>query len=136
MNCTFTIADDDGKRVTSIPPGTYQISVHHGRRLRAVDLSGIDDFTACKGFTQFQLSGPGVNIFTTLQDGDEDKDSLKETFAANATYTARDLPAGRRHGRLHHDRREHHAGSAGEPLRARTRTRASRRPAWTRSARR
>src|SRR5215510_2422790 len=27
MNCTFTLVDDFGKRVTSIPPGTYQIEV-------------------------------------------------------------------------------------------------------------
>ena len=40
----------------------------------AVDLTGVNDFTACKGFVQFQLTGPGVNLFTTLDDGDEDKD--------------------------------------------------------------
>ena len=27
MNCTFTITDDAGKRISSIPPGTYQIQI-------------------------------------------------------------------------------------------------------------
>jgi hypothetical protein len=91
MNCTFTITDDGGKRVSSIPPGTYQIQITTPVVFSAVDLSGINDFTACKSFVQFQLSGPGVNVTSTLQDGDEDKDILKETFQANSTYTARDL---------------------------------------------
>src|SRR4051812_11359356 len=97
LNCTFSVTDDGGRRVTSIAPGTYQISVRTVVVFALVDLSGIDDFTACKGFTQFQLTGPGVNILTTLQDGDEDRDTFKETFAANATYTAFDLlrPAAR-----------------------------------------
>jgi len=91
LNCTFAITDDDGKRVTSIAPGTYQILVRSVVVFALVDLSGIEDFTACKGFAQFQLAGPGVTAFTTLQDGDEDKDYLKETFLANSTYTAQDL---------------------------------------------
>jgi hypothetical protein len=91
LNCTFTITDDNGQRVTSIAPGTYQILVRSVVVFALVDLSGINDFTACKGFAQFQLSGPGVNALTTLQDGDEDKDYLKETFQANSTYTALDL---------------------------------------------
>jgi hypothetical protein len=91
LNCTFGITDDSGKRVTSIAPGTYQILVRSVVVFALVDLSGIDDFTACKGFAQFQLTGPGVNAYTTLQDGDEDKDELKETFQPNATYTAVDL---------------------------------------------
>ncbi len=91
MNCTFTITDDNGKRVSSIAPGTYQIQITSPVVFAAVDLSGINDFTACKSFAQFQLTGPGVNVFTTLQDGDEDKDVFKETFLASSTYTARDL---------------------------------------------
>jgi hypothetical protein len=46
--------------------------------------------TACKGFVQFQLTGPGVNIQTTLQDGDEDKDLERATFQPSSTYVAQD----------------------------------------------
>jgi len=90
MNCTFVIVDDSGKRVTSIAPGNYQVYVTTPQVFADVDLTGIFDMTACKSFTQFQLTGPGVNQSTTLQDGDEDKDLLQVTFAPSATYTAVD----------------------------------------------
>jgi hypothetical protein len=91
MNCTFAISDDNGRRVTSIPPGTYQVLVTTPMVFADVDLSGIFDMTACKSFVQFQLTGPGVSLSTTLQDGDEDKEMLKATFQPSATYTAQDL---------------------------------------------
>jgi hypothetical protein len=91
MNCTFTIHDDDGRRITSIPPGTYQIHITTPVVFATVDLSGIFDMTACKGAVEFRLNGPGVNVATTLQDGDEDKDDFRETFQAGATYVAQDL---------------------------------------------
>jgi len=90
MNCTFTITDDGGRRVSSIPPGTYQVLVTTPMVFADVDLSGIFDMTACKSFVQFQLTGPGVNLQTTLQDGDEDKEMLSATFQPSATYTAQD----------------------------------------------
>jgi hypothetical protein len=91
MNCTFTIVDDSGKRVTSIAPGTYQVYVQTPQVFADVDLTGIFDMTACKSFVQFQLSGPGVNLSTTLQQGDEDKDLLSANFQPSGTYTASDL---------------------------------------------
>jgi hypothetical protein len=91
MNCTFSISDDSGRRVTSIPPGTYQVLVTTPMVFADVDLSGISDMTACKSFVQFQLMGPGVTLSTTLQDGDEDKEMLRATFQPSATYTAQDL---------------------------------------------
>jgi hypothetical protein len=91
MNCTFTITDDSGRRVASIPPGTYQVLVTTPMVFADVDLSGIFDMTACKSFVQFQLTGPGVNLQTTLQDGDEDKEMLQATLQPSATYTAQDL---------------------------------------------
>jgi hypothetical protein len=91
MNCTFSIFDDDRRRVTTIAPGTYQVFITSPVVFSAVDLSGIFDMTACKGFADFRLTGPGVNLTTTLQDGDEDKDTFKETFQPGATYTAVDL---------------------------------------------
>ena len=93
MNCTFSISDDSGRRVSAIPPGTYQVLVTTPVVFADVDLSGQapNDFTACKSYVQFQLSGPGVSLSTTLQEGDEDKELLKATFAPSATYTAQDL---------------------------------------------
>jgi hypothetical protein len=91
MNCTFSISDDTGKRVSAIAPGTYQVFVTTPTVFADVDLSGVFDMTACKSFVQFQLTGPGVALSTTLQDGDEDKEILKATFQPSATYTAQDL---------------------------------------------
>jgi hypothetical protein len=91
MNCTFAISDDSGKRVSSIAPGTYQVYVETPLVFAIVDLSGIYDMTACKSFVQFKLTGPGVSLDTTLQQGDEDKELLNATFLPSSTYTATDL---------------------------------------------
>lgn len=91
MRCTFSITDDGGKPVSSIAPGTYQVNITSPEVFSFFDLTGIFDMTACKGFAQFQLTGPGVNLSTTLQDGDEDKEILKATFLPSATYVAVDL---------------------------------------------
>ena len=40
-NCTFSITDDSGRRVSSIPPGTYQVSIRTPVSFAEVDLSGI-----------------------------------------------------------------------------------------------
>jgi hypothetical protein len=48
--------------------------------------------TGCGGWVQFQLSGPGVSVFTTLDTGCVSADLLPEqTFKAGSTYTAVDL---------------------------------------------
>jgi hypothetical protein len=91
MNCTFSIVDDAGRTVTVITPGTYQISIRTPVSFAEVDLSGIFDMTACKGFVQFKLTGPGVNAFDNLGDGDNAYDLLTETFQPSATYVAQDL---------------------------------------------
>jgi hypothetical protein len=91
MNCTFAIVDDAGKRVSSIAPGTYQIYVQTPIVFADIDLTGIFDMTACKSFVQFKLTGPGVNLATTLQDGDEDNELLSANFQPNAPYTAQDM---------------------------------------------
>jgi hypothetical protein len=90
MNCTFTITSDGGSRVSSIVPGTYQVFITTPQVFADVDLTGISDMTACKSFTQFSLTGPGVNLTTTLQDGDEDKELDKATFQPSSTYLAVD----------------------------------------------
>jgi hypothetical protein len=91
MNCTFSITDDNGRPVTVIPPGTYQISIRTPVSFAEVDLSGIFDMTACKGFVQFKLTGPGVSAFDNLGDGDNAFALLTETFQPGATYVAQDL---------------------------------------------
>src|SRR4051794_38266320 len=75
INCTFAIMDDQGRRVSSIAPGTYQVEVSTPIMFKLVvpngptDQIAPNDFTGCKGWVQFQLTGPGVNLFTTLDAG-------------------------------------------------------------------
>jgi hypothetical protein len=91
MNCTFTITDDAGRRLASIAPGTYQVQIQTPVPFGAVDLTGVHDMTACKSFVQFQLTGPGVNLQSTLGDGDSAFWLYTETFQPNASYVAQDL---------------------------------------------
>src|SRR4051812_43370187 len=88
MNCNFSLSGDSGARITApILPGTYQIQVLTPVVFGLVDLSGLHDMTACQSFVQWQLTGPGVSLNTTLQQGDEDAETLKATFAPGSTYT-------------------------------------------------
>jgi hypothetical protein len=91
MNCTFAVTDDSGKAITTIAPGTYQVQITTPVVFADVDLTGIYDMTACQSFVQFQITGPGVSISTTLQDGDEDYGVYSATFKPGSTYTASDL---------------------------------------------
>jgi hypothetical protein len=90
MNCTFTLVDDAGKTVSSIAPGTYQIAVSTPVDFAGEYVSSPTDMTACRGFVQFQLTGPGVSLQTTLDDGDASYDQLGATFRASSTYTMQD----------------------------------------------
>jgi hypothetical protein len=89
-NCTFTVTDDAGKAVTSITPGQYQVAVSTPVSFGGVDLSGRSDMTACKGSIDFDLTGPGVAVGTTLNDGDGSFDLLSATFRPSSTYVAVD----------------------------------------------
>jgi hypothetical protein len=92
MNCTFTILDDSHKPVTSIAPGSYQVDVRTPVVFGMYPMTeGQTDFYACRGVPQFQLTGPGVNLFTTMTAGCEQDKLFTETFAANSTYVAQDL---------------------------------------------
>jgi hypothetical protein len=99
MNCTFTIVDDFGKHVSSIPPGTYQIEVSTPIMFKLVRPGGVgvddiaaNDFTGCKGWVQFQLTGPGINLFSTLDSGCDAFLLLPaQDFKASSTYTFQDL---------------------------------------------
>jgi hypothetical protein len=91
MSCTFAITDDGGKKVSSIPPGTYQVQIQTPVPFGGVDLTGVHDMTACQSYVQFQLTGPGVSLTSTLNDGDSSFWLYTETFQPSATYTAQDL---------------------------------------------
>ncbi len=99
MNCTFSIVDDSGKPVSAIAPGTYQVEVSTPIMFKLVNPGGpgvdpiaSNDFTGCKGWVQFQLTGPGVNLSTTLDSGCDAFYLLPSTsFKPGATYTAQDL---------------------------------------------
>jgi hypothetical protein len=88
MNCTFTITSDSGAAISVIPPGRYQVQVTSPQPFAEPDLSGATDPTlACGGSLSFHLTGPGVNIHTTLEDGDSAADQLQAMFQVG-TYTA------------------------------------------------
>jgi len=99
MNCTFSIVDDFGKHVTSIAPGNYQIEVSTPVMFKLVRPGGVgvdeiapNDFTGCKGWVQFQLTGPGVDLFSTLDSGCDAFLLLpSQNFKPGATYTFQDL---------------------------------------------
>lgn len=93
MSCTFTILNDSGNPVTTIPPGEYQIDVitpiQFGQY--STDFPNASGGAPCNGFAQFQITGPGVDLSTTLDDGCISNDVLPAAdFQPNATYTAVD----------------------------------------------
>jgi hypothetical protein len=90
MNCTFTVTNDSGGTVTSIAPGTYQIQVTTPEPFGDAYVSGSTGMTACQGEVMFQITGPGVNTGTTLDNGDDPEDSVTATFLPNSTYTMLD----------------------------------------------
>jgi len=99
MNCTFSIVDDFGHAVSTIAPGMYQVEVSTPIMFKlvvpagqTVQQSNSNDFTGCKGWVQFQLTGPGVNLFTTLDSGCDAYYTLPATyFKPSSTFTAVDL---------------------------------------------
>ncbi|HWE80892.1 MAG TPA: hypothetical protein VG265_04530 [Gaiellaceae bacterium] len=92
MNCTFTIVDDSGKTVSQVAPGLYQVDVRTPVAFGTVPLSsyGTTDMTACKGFPQFQMTGPGVSLSTTMTAGCQSDLTFPETLEPNSTYVAVD----------------------------------------------
>jgi hypothetical protein len=89
LNCTFQMLNDAGASVTQIPPGLYQVVVSTPVPFGLIDLSGITDHTACGGFVLFRLTGPGVDLNTDLEFGDNVVDGLQATFQPGS-YTAQD----------------------------------------------
>jgi hypothetical protein len=98
MNCTFSIVNDAGQTVNQIPPGTYQVDVTTPIMFKLVVPGGpgVDsfqpgDYTGCRGWVQFSLTGPNVNLSTTLDVGCDSNLILPpQTFKPSSTYVAID----------------------------------------------
>jgi len=98
-NCTFSVFNDAGQQVSSIAPGKYQVDVSTPIMFKllvpagpSADASASNDFTGCKGWVQFQLTGPGINLFTTLDSGCDSNDVIgTSTFQPSSTYVFQDL---------------------------------------------
>jgi hypothetical protein len=94
--CSFTVVNDAGQPVTSIAPGQYELDVSTPIMFRLLAPGGPsgnpDDFTGCKGWVQFQMTGPGVSVFTTLDNGCSSDNVIgTSTFQPSSTYTLDDL---------------------------------------------
>jgi hypothetical protein len=90
MSCTFTIIGDNGGPISVIPPGRYQILITSPEAFAEPDLSGVADPNySCGGSLSFRLTGPGVSLHTTLEDGDALADHLQVTFQVG-TYVAQE----------------------------------------------
>jgi hypothetical protein len=87
-DCTFRVTNDSGAAVATIAPGTYQVVI------TTTDPYGVfgqtDGLAACKGFIQFRLNGPGVDVYTTLDYGDGTSEIYPATFEPGASYTIQD----------------------------------------------
>lgn len=94
--CTFTVVNDAGQQVTAIAPGTYELDVSTPIMFRLLAPGGPsanpNDFTGCKGWVQFQMTGPGVNVFSTLDNGCSSDNVIGTwTLQPSSTYTLEDL---------------------------------------------
>jgi hypothetical protein len=87
-DCTFQVTNDSGAAVSAIAPGTYQVVI------TTPDPYGVfgqtEGLAACKGFIQFRLSGPGVDVYTTLDYGDGTSEMYPATLQPGAAYTMQD----------------------------------------------
>jgi hypothetical protein len=71
---TFTAAS--ATRV--VPPGTYVVTIED------------DAYDGTDPVHMFHLAGPGINLMTDLQGGDDKSEIYTETLAPNSTYTFKD----------------------------------------------
>jgi hypothetical protein len=97
--CTFTVVNDAGQQVTSIAPGHYELDVSTPIMFKLLVPGGptsspvaANDFLGCKGWVQFQMTGPGVNAYTTLDSGCSSDLVLGTwTLQPSSTYTLEDM---------------------------------------------
>ncbi|HEX4519153.1 MAG TPA: hypothetical protein VH063_06185 [Gaiellaceae bacterium] len=91
-DCTFTMQNDAGNVITSLAPGQYTVDVRTPEAFGAVPLTsiGATGFAYCKGLAQFQLTGPGINLQTSVFGGCLADEVYTETFQPSTTYIAQD----------------------------------------------
>jgi hypothetical protein len=92
-SCTFTITNDSGGTVSSVAPGNYNVEINtpedFANAKQDAAGQGSDNFE-CNGSVQFQLTGPGVSLATTLDDGSNTYALLTADLLPSSTYTAVD----------------------------------------------
>jgi hypothetical protein len=89
-DCTFRVTNDAGATVTQVAPTTYQVVVATPAPFAGIFTPGANDLIGCKGNVSFRLTGPGVNVFTTLDGGDGAYEVYGVTFQTGASYTMQD----------------------------------------------
>jgi hypothetical protein len=89
-DCTFRVTNDAGATVTSVAPGTYQVAISTGEPFGSYPLSTLTDLAACRGNVSFRMTGPGVDVFTTLDGGDGAFEIHGVVLQAGGTYTLQD----------------------------------------------
>jgi len=83
--CHFSVSTDSGTALTSgmtIPYGTYQVIV-------STPIPFANGQASCN-MINFGLTGPAVNLATTLADGDSSSQSVPVTLQPNSSYSASD----------------------------------------------
>jgi hypothetical protein len=81
-DCTFQLVNDSGGAVATIPPGDYQVVIDTPYPFATTP-------AACLN-VEFDLTGPGVDITTTLGDGGSDIEQYPVTLKPSSTYVAQD----------------------------------------------
>jgi hypothetical protein len=81
-DCTFQLVDDGGGPVTTLAPGNYQVVIDTPYPYSTTP-------AACR-FVQFDLTGPGVSVQTTLGDGGSEIEQYPVVLKPSSTYAAQD----------------------------------------------
>jgi hypothetical protein len=90
MNCSFTLTKD-GRPLGTLEPGEYTVVVTTPVPFANPDQQpGIVYLPICDGAARFSLTGPGVNLHSTVGDGNQVRAQYTVTLQPNATYTAAD----------------------------------------------
>jgi hypothetical protein len=89
-DCTFRVTDDAGAAVTQVAPTTYQVVVATPAPFAGIFHAGANDLVGCNGSVGFRLTGPGVNVTTTLDGGDGAYEVFGVTFQPGASYALQD----------------------------------------------
>ena len=89
-NCTFTVTNDAATTVTTLAPGSYEVEISTFDPWAFVGSGSPGSLQDCGGYAQFSMTGPGVNLMTTLGEGDVSSELDSVTLQAGGTYTMED----------------------------------------------